>query len=260
MRTGKWCLLVVLASLVGFSCGALLTRLSVGEMKATIATLSTEKTRALEDLQEANQQIECLQTEQDLAEDESKKLKDEYNKHRVRTGWGTMPGLTGSLVGLLGVEINVEEIPLTAVRYGLTKKNILKAVELQLQQHNIKTLYFPRDVASESFLLHQIANEPQLHIEVSCSVREGGSYSGLVSVSMEQYWEYPAGEIEIGKLKKRGLRGIEKTIKDYIYTTTWERGCLLIGKLDDFAEDERDSLEKLVGEFINDYLAANPEN
>ena len=186
---------------------------------------------------------------------------------KIHTGWGTMPGLRGSLVDLSCVGINIEDLSLDAVRYGLTKKNILKAVESQLHEENIKTFDADADLSGESKdvlnLRREIVlnSEPQLHVEVDFAALKGGLYIGFINVSMKQSWYHFSDEVMpkdlFEEFRKQGIRTLKKNIES-TNTTTWERTSHLLGKLDDFAEDEKNSLEELVGQFINDYLAANP--
>jgi tetratricopeptide (TPR) repeat protein len=195
------------------------------------------------------------------------KLREELKRSKIYSAWGDFPGLRASLVDLSCVGIKIEDLSLGAVRYGLTKKNILKAVESQLHEENIKTYYYPRDSKNDNFGLYlKISDRPQLHIEVECNKAVvAGTYMGLVSIYMKKYrstpWESNSGEYITDEflkaVKKQGVRAIEK-MNTNIFETTWERQCLLLGKLDNFAEDEKNLLEELVGEFINDYLAANP--
>lgn len=173
-----------------------------------------------------------------------------------------MPGLRGSLVGLPCVCIEMEDLPLDAVRYGLTKKNLREAIEAQFRRHNIKTLNGDiSDFSDEEFILYrETNNKPQLHVEVECSALKGGLYMGYVKVYMKQHWQtgYPPDVPE--GFKEEGVSALEKSAISHSYTTEWARNCVVYpGKLDTFAEDEKNSLEELVGNFIDDYLKANPK-
>jgi hypothetical protein len=50
------------------------------------------------------------------------------------------PGLRLALSGMPGLCIYVKELPLVAVRHGLTKKNIIEAVKARFKLHNIRVL------------------------------------------------------------------------------------------------------------------------
>ncbi len=199
------------------------------------------------------------------------RLERKRSRGKLWTGWGSMPGLRGSLVDLPCVQINIDDLPLDAIRHGLTKKNILKAVETQFQKHNIKTLTFEHDDGSkmsheEAMMGLKIMDRPQLHIRV-LFWPEGEKHRSFVEVSMEQDWEWGYSPLDdtkpsdeyLEKIKKNGLRAIEETLKSIFCTTTWKRKYMLMGKIDNFAEDEANSLEELVGLFINDYLLVNPK-
>jgi hypothetical protein len=219
-------------------------------------------------------------------EDTIKKLEEKVEKDKIRTGWGTMPGLRGSLVGLPAIGVNIEDLSLTAIRYGLTKQNIQKIVESKLTKNNIK----PFDFSNLSGLSHEktlllaaINDKPQLKIEIVCSELNYGLYMGYIKVSMSQFWTTEKDDSRpdiVEKVKRQSkyiyggavsappeiLEEVEKLItelknpiKSYNHITTWDRQCMIIlGRLNNFAEDERNALEELIDEFINDYLAANP--
>ncbi len=189
-------------------------------------------------------------------------LEDEIAIGKIQTGPFTMPGLKGSLVGLPCVQIKIEDLPLDAVRYGLTKKNIRNAVEAQFRSHNITTIngdISVSDFSDEEFFLYT-SDKLQLHIEVSCSALKGGLYQGYIEVSMKQNWSigYPPDVPE--GFEKEDASALQESAIFHQYLTEWTRRCFVyVGKLGTFAEDEKNALEKLVGEFINDYLAANPK-
>lgn len=190
------------------------------------------------------------------------KLEDKIAIGKIRTGWGTMPGLRGSLVGLPCVWIKIEDLPLDAVRYGLTKKNIREAVEAQFRSHNITTINGDMSVSdfSDEELLLYTSVKLQLHIEVSCSALKGGLYQGYIEVSMKQNWStgYPPDVPE--GFEEEGASALQESAIFHKYPTEWTRMCFVyVGKLDNFAEDEKNALEELVGNFIDDYLKANPK-
>jgi len=195
------------------------------------------------------------------------KLEDKIAIGKIRTGVFTMPGLRGSLVGLPCVRIEIEDLPLDAVRYGLTKKNIREAVEAQFRSHNIKTYnYETSDFSLDEILLYKVTrNKPQLHIEVICVALEGGLYNGYIKVSMRQDGgeSTPPDHIErIKRFDEKGISALEKPLTATLYATEWARTWVVFpgtGKLDTFAEDEKNALEELVGNFIDDYLKANPK-
>ena len=190
------------------------------------------------------------------------KLEDKIASGKIQTGRGTMPGLRSSLVGLPCVWIKIEDLSLDAVRYGLTKKNIRDAVEAQFRSHNITTLngdMSVSDFSDEEFLLYT-SDKLQLHIEVICSALKGGLYQGYIEVSMKQHLStgYPPDIPE--EFEDEGASALQESAIFHQYQTEWTRRCCVyVGKLDTFAEDEKNALEELVGDFINDYLKANPK-
>jgi len=192
------------------------------------------------------------------------KLEDKIAIGKIRTGSFTMPGLKGSLVGLPCIWIKIEDLPLEAIRYGLTKKNIIEAVESQFRRHNIKTLNVDMSASDfsheERILYGRTSEKPKLHVEVICSALKDGLYMGYVKVSMKQDWsiDYPPDVPE--GFEEKGASALQKSAIYHSYTTEWARNCVVYpGKLGNFAEDEKNSLEELVCDFINDYLAANPK-
>lgn len=198
------------------------------------------------------------------------KLEDRIAISKIQTGLLSLPGLRGSLVGLPCVRIEIEDIPLDAVRYGLTKKNIRDTVEAQFRKHNIETLNPEAisDYSHDQILLWGETNRKPmgLHIEVVCPVlMKGGSYIGYIKVSMKHNGGEltPADHIErLTRFDKEGISTLEKPISGTFYETEWARTWRVYpgtGRLDSFAEDEKNALEELVGQFIEDYLAANPK-
>jgi len=260
MKMKKYLILVVL---LGAVCGIWTTLYPKNVMSRERAQRQAEKEKTITNDGEnpTDGESERLRERIMSLEDTIVNLKEELKRSKIHTGF--MLGLTGSLVDLSCVGINIEDPSLDEVRYGLTKKNILKAVESQLHEENIKTYYYPRDSENKSMestlLYFDIADRPKLHIEVICIPLKGGLYKGIVTVSMRQHWDsgYPPDLPEA--FKEQGISALKKTVKSYRYTTEWEQECFIhIGKLDDFAEDEKNILEELVGKFINYYLAANP--
>jgi tetratricopeptide (TPR) repeat protein len=82
---------------------------------------------------------------------------------------------------------------------------------------------------------------------------------------MEHYWDTSctlsdySRNLTKERLEEEGAAALKETIKFQQCSTRWERTCTLnVGKTDDFAEDEKNALEELLDEFINDYLVANP--
>ena len=198
------------------------------------------------------------------------KLEDKIALGKILTGTCTMPGLRGSLVGLPCVRIEIEDLPLDAVRYGLTKKHIREAVEAQFRRHRIETLNCGASAMSDyshdqMLLFGATSNKPGLHIEVECLALKAGLYQGLIKVSMKHDGGEltPSDHIErFERFKEKGISAIEKPLSATLYATEWSRTWVTFpgtGKLDTFAEDEKNALEELVGQFIEDYLAANPK-
>jgi hypothetical protein len=255
---------ITVAILLKFDVTANEKTIEKAESKANVADKTANPTDV--EVKQLREQIRSL--EATIA-----KLKEEKERDKIpqikEENW-FLRGLRSSLVGLRAICINIEDVPLKAIQYGLTKENIVKVVESQLKYHNIKTFYYPRDSKSKNMeivgLYFNTLEEPQLYVEVDCTPSDGEMYQGCVTVAIKRSldrWGPEETDEEIKErfevLKKQGIRGIKETIKGYVYTTSWERTCLLTGKLDNFAEDEKNMIERLVGEFIDDYLAANPK-
>ena len=257
-----WILLALLALVCGICAIQFRTNLVASE-KVTIRT-DTKAEVNDKGVHPTDGEAEQLRDHITSLEARNKKLLRRIWIGKIPTGYGTMPGLRGSLVGLPCVRIKIEDLPLDAVRYGLTKKNIRDAVEAQFRRHNIETLNYdvsPSDFSrKQMFFYRKTNNKPQLHIEVKCSASKGGLYQGYIEVSMKQNWstEYPP-EVPEG-FKEEGASALQESAIFHQYPTEWTRRCFVyVGKLGTFVEDEKNALEELVDEFIDDYLAANPK-
>lgn len=187
-------------------------------------------------------------------------------ENKLKTRYNSLPGLENSLVYTQAIKINIEDVDLMSIRYGLTKKNILENTISQFNKQGIES--FDGDtVSAENSLLHISAEgRPQLHIEVlmeDCSrYNVPERYIAFIKVYMKKtdtIMEEGVTKESLELVKSKGLSSVQETIKSLTNTTTWERQFFLIGKLENFAEDERNSLEELINVFIIDYLTANPK-
>jgi len=266
MKSKKlWILLALLALICGIC--AILFRTNLVASEKVMIGPDTKAKAADKGVNPTDGETNRLREQIESLEATIAKLRDRITIGEIQTGLFTMPGLRGSLVGLPCVRIEIEDLPLDAVRYGLTKKNIREAIEAQFRSYNIKTFnYETSDFSDEEILwYYKTRNRPQLHIEVECSALKGGLYLGGVKVSMKQDGgeSYPPDHFErIKRFDEEGISALEKSLIATLYATEWARTCVVFpgtGKLDNFAEDEKNALEELVGDFINDYLKANPK-
>lgn len=180
---------------------------------------------------------------------------------RIQRDKRGMPGLRASLAGLHVIPIHIEDLPLEAIRYGLTEKNIRRTVESELKEHNIRTINRDSDSSelSAKDLRHILfaAHEPEIHVEVQFGTLREGLYIGAVIVSIEK--NNPPIIPLLDKVWQTRSEGMKETIRAGSRTTEWQFRCDLFGKQEDFAEDEKNSLQELLGQFIQYHLEANPK-
>jgi len=96
------------------------------------------------------------------------------------------PGLHFALRDMKGLVIEVEDLPLDAVRYGLTKKNIIDAVKARLQRHGIRALTHDEALASGNREDLQIAFSPDLCVEITMLPFKSAIYDAVVTVALEK--------------------------------------------------------------------------
>lgn len=266
MKTNKyWILITLIVAVCGI--GAILIRHNSMVNQKTIRNPVSHTNVADEgtNITDRDRENKQLRERVRRLEDTISKLEENIEKDKIRKGNETFPGLRGSLIGLPAIGVKIKDIPLTAIRYGLTKQNIQNTVMSILAKHNIKSFddsNFSEWSQEETILRVATSNKPKIVIEIDCIEYKGGFYVGQITVSMCQFWYteddpfYSREKIE--NIKKQGIYALEKPIKTHDYSTTWERRCILyFGKMDTFAEEERNALEELIDAFINDYLAAN---
>lgn len=279
MKTKKHFTLVIVALflVVGFlSAKHLITTINnqsvvqaKGKGVCTTDKITDRRDSSCKGINPNDEEVERLRNHITSLEKTIAKMEETIATGKIQTGLFTLSGLRGSLVGLPCVRIEIEDLPLDAVRYGLTKKNIRDAVETQFQKHNIETLNPETisDYSHDQILLWDATScKPGLHVEVNCSTFKRGLYIGYIKVSMKHDGgEFtPSDHIDrFRRFEEKGISALERPLTATLYTTEWARTWVVApgtGKLDTFAEDEKNALEELVGEFIEDYLAANPKD
>ncbi len=230
--------------------------------------ITDHRDSSCKDINPNDEEVEQLRNHITSLEANIAKMEETIATGKIQTGLLTLPGLRGSLVGLPCVRIEIEDLPLDAVRYGLTKKNIRDVVEAQFQNHNIETLNpetIPNYSHDQIILWEATSCKPGLHVEVNCSTLKSELYIGYIKVLMKHDGgEFtPSDHIDrLSRFEEKGIFALERPLTATLYTTEWARTWVVYpgtGKLDTFAEDEKNALGELVGEFIEDYLAANPK-
>jgi predicted secreted protein len=139
----------------------------------------------------------------------------------------------GSLAGLQGVVVVVEQVGQEAKRYGLTSEELQAETELQLRENGIKVF------SAQEHL--QAPEMPFLYISVNVVIRAGAEFvASNVHVAFKQAI----------LLKRDPTKGC--------MATTWEAEKISTYKADEL-KDVREDLKALVDQFINAYLAVNPQ-
>jgi len=137
------------------------------------------------------------------------------------------------LAGLQGVAVVVEVFRPEVEKYGFSQQQYQTDVELRLRQYGVKVLSL--------FELTKAVGSPRLYINVNPYIDEKVGFAA-VSVLLE-LTEYVS---------------LERNPTIMTSAVTWREGMLLTRELNRLNE-VRDSVEDLVDQFINDYLAANPK-
>ena len=139
-----------------------------------------------------------------------------------------------TLRGLQGVAVMVETIAAEAERDGLPKRQVQTDVELRLRQSGIHVLSLAEGLTTPG--------RPYLYIHVAAAKRDGMRfYAYDVSVRLNQ---------DVWLDRDLDIKGLG--------ITTWDVGA--VGSIGDaMIRDLRESVLDKVDQFINAYLAVNPE-
>jgi len=139
-----------------------------------------------------------------------------------------------TLRGLQGIEVLVENIAPEAERDGLTRRQVQTDVELRLRRAGIRVLSDEEG--------HTTPGRPCLYINVHTSKRDGrGFYAYHVTVALNQ-----------------DVRLARDLAMESLGTTTWSVST--VGSVGEARTREvRETVHDGVDEFINAYLAENPE-
>jgi hypothetical protein len=142
----------------------------------------------------------------------------------------------GSLRGLKGLGVVVEELQPEAERDGLTKSQLRTDVELKLRQAGLRVLS-PEESLKEP-------GSPYLYVNLNTAKSEVlyafATYAYALQVALKQ---------EVTLTRDPDIRGS---------ATTWDTGVLgTVGAAN--LPDLRKTLSDVLDRFINDYLAANPK-
>lgn len=131
------------------------------------------------------------------------------------TAENDFPGLHTALKDMIGIVVEERDLPLEAVRYGLTKKNVIDAVKARLGTHGIRAMTFDEGLSSaddEGFLIVRDTSRPRLRVEVEFQPR-GATYIGCLCVSMQQYKEVgldnDGGSPEVAKAAREWSQAAE---------------------------------------------------
>jgi len=138
----------------------------------------------------------------------------------------------GSLVGLKGVGIVVEELSPKARRYGLSKEKIRTQVEMHLRKHGIKVL------CEEERL--RAAGRPHLYVNVKPLI---GEKYGICAI---------AYDISL----KQDVRLVREPLKKCV-ASTWNRSAVSLTGTSVLANAVKLNLSVYIDEFISECVAAS---
>jgi inhibitor of cysteine peptidase len=139
----------------------------------------------------------------------------------------------GSLAGLQGVVVVVEEVNQEAKRYGLTSEELQTETEQQLRENGVRVF------SAQEHL--QTPEMPLLYVNVNVVVRADSKFAAAnVYVALKQ------------------AVFLKRDPTEDCMATTWDAEEISTYKADEL-KDVREDLKALVDEFINVYLAANPQ-
>jgi hypothetical protein len=141
----------------------------------------------------------------------------------------------GTLRGLQGVRVLIEDLIPEVERSGLTKNDLQTFVETKLRKAGIKAFTQEECLGTPG--------EPYLYVLINLNTGKAGD-------------EVYAFSIDVGVIQNVLLRR-DPRMKSY--AITWSTGG--VGSIEkEFLNRLRDSVDDLVDIFINSYLSANPKS
>ncbi len=146
-------------------------------------------------------------------------------------GEGESNSEKGSLEGLSGVYVLIEQLGPEAKVLGLTREAIQTTAELELRKAKINILSKEESART--------ADSAYLYININAQIRDSGIVDFSLSVSLKQ-------RVQLSNGKK-------------VFASTWDSGSL--GKVEkkDIAQIRTGYLIGHLETFVNDFLTANPD-
>jgi len=143
-------------------------------------------------------------------------------------------GRYDALKGLKGVEVVIESLSKGEEITGLTKDRIKTVVELELRKSRIKIFSNKESL--------KIKGSPFLYI--NANIQELDNNVGYVSSIT---------------LSIREFSSLERNPKIKVYADTWKNGLLLIVPRKGASKSIVNAVRRLLDQFSNDYMKANPK-
>lgn len=210
----------------------------------------------------------------------------EMNDMRLKAAISARLDPKGILSGLEGVLILVEDVDPKAEKYGLTRQLLKTQTELRLRQHGIRVFTEKENLQNYEHLLDQgkkrFENLPLELRSVTESFDENDSDEHFLQTLREiiqQTERQPllpgaaflhihvsTGVDEERRLAESIIRVEFKedafVCRDgaFCCASVWQKVGVATCSLSDLKDFVRDALRNYVDEFINDYLAANPND
>lgn len=142
-------------------------------------------------------------------------------------------GDSGTLRGIDKMSVLIEGLDSDSTNYGVTEQMLRTQVELELRRTGIKVVEFKTAPTVPTTLYVWLA-----------AMRHIGSRFHVYTINLE--------------LKQdAALRRNPQIIA--FYATTWDKRSLNLISSDNYANNVRSTLSKLLDEFLNDYLSVNPK-
>jgi hypothetical protein len=178
-----------------------------------------------EDTKVIETKAETAAPELSVKESETSASKPQYN---------FVTGPHEILAGLEGVGVIVEAFPPEAKQYGLTEQVFLKLAESRLRRYGVKVLTGQQQL--------QTPGRSYLHLGITPVIIEDVKFVAVsVTIKLNElvtFWRNPTTAV---------------------MATTWDTGqVMLLGK--DNLDVIKEATQNLLDEFINAYLAANPDS
>jgi hypothetical protein len=181
------------------------------------------------------------------------------------------PGLRPALKNMKGIVIAVGDLPLEAVRYGLTKKNVIDGVKARLRTHGIRAVTSDEGLSSanvEDFRIVEAGMyRPSLRVEVEFAPH-GATYLGFLRVSMQKHREggldNDGGSPEVAKADREwseAMNAAQRAYEDTQGKESEEAQAAAEKKLDQafkHAEDMKAKWIQAVKQVRQDFIDGRP--